>query len=171
MLNYVSQVQKKTKLNNQGTVDDVLRDQDLEQGKDVLEEADREADLLEQIPLPGHPTSEKERLDSWLRLLRRARVAISGGGKVVAERRPFFRGHKKKHQKERTIHLLLQIVAVRTFFRHIRNHCFPMSRNLMFGSKFLETSFLTTSQPHGETTFLPHDSTTCSQHLAPRAVA
>ena len=47
-----------------------------EQGRDVLEEADREADLLEQIPLPGHPESVRERLASWLRLPRRARVAI-----------------------------------------------------------------------------------------------
>ena len=61
---------------DQGTIDDILGDQDMKQGKDVLEEADREADLLEQIPLPGHPESEKERLASWLRLLRRARVAI-----------------------------------------------------------------------------------------------
>ena len=61
---------------DQGTIDEVLGDQDLEQGKDVLEEADREADLLEQISLPGHPESEKERLASWLRLLHRARVAI-----------------------------------------------------------------------------------------------
>ena len=48
----------------------------MKQGGDGLEEADREADLLEQIPLPGHPESEKERLASWLRLPRRARVAI-----------------------------------------------------------------------------------------------
>ena len=40
-----------------------------------MDEADREADLLEQIPLLGHPESEKERLASWLRLPRRARVA------------------------------------------------------------------------------------------------
>ena len=48
----------------------------MEEGGDVLDEADREADLLEQIPLPGHPESEKERLASWLRLPRRARLAI-----------------------------------------------------------------------------------------------
>ena len=35
---------------------------------DVLEEADREADLLEQIPRLGHPESDKERLASWLRV-------------------------------------------------------------------------------------------------------
>ena len=46
------------------------------EGGDVLEEADREAGLLEQMPPPSHPESEKERLASWLRLLRRARVAI-----------------------------------------------------------------------------------------------
>ena len=61
---------------DQGTIDKVLGDQDLEQGKDVLEEADREADLLEQRPLLGHPQSEKEPLASWLRLPRRARIAI-----------------------------------------------------------------------------------------------
>ena len=33
--------------------------QDMEEGGDVLEDADREADLLEQVPLPGHPESEK----------------------------------------------------------------------------------------------------------------
>ena len=59
-----------------GTIDEVLGDQDMEGGGDVLDEADREADLLEQIPLLGHPESEKERLASWLRLPRRARVAI-----------------------------------------------------------------------------------------------
>ena len=48
----------------------------MEEGEDVLDLADQEADPLEQIPLPGHPESEKERLASWLRLLRRARVAI-----------------------------------------------------------------------------------------------
>ena len=61
---------------DQGTIDEVLGDQDREEGGDALEEADREADLLEQMPLLDHPESEKERLVSWLRLLRRARVAI-----------------------------------------------------------------------------------------------
>ena len=57
-------------------IDEVLGDQDMEQGGDALEEADREADLLDQVPLLGHPKSEKERLASWLRLPRGARVAI-----------------------------------------------------------------------------------------------
>ena len=48
----------------------------MEEGGDAREEADREADFLEQMPLPGHPESEKERLASCLRLPRRARVAI-----------------------------------------------------------------------------------------------
>ena len=48
----------------------------MEEKRDVLDEADREADLLEQVPLPCHPESEKERPASWLRLPRRARVAI-----------------------------------------------------------------------------------------------
>ena len=61
---------------DQATTDEVLGDQDLEEGRDALEEADREADLLEQMPLLGHPESERERLASWLRLPRRARVAI-----------------------------------------------------------------------------------------------
>ena len=38
---------------DQGTIDEVLRNQDME-GGDALEEADREAELLEQMPLPGH---------------------------------------------------------------------------------------------------------------------
>ena len=59
-----------------GTIDEVLGDQDFERGGDALEEADREADLLEHMPLPRHPKSEKERLASWLRLPRRARIAI-----------------------------------------------------------------------------------------------
>ena len=57
---------------DQGTIAEVQEDQDMEEGGDALEEGD----LLEQIPLPGHPESEKERLTSWLRLPRRARVAI-----------------------------------------------------------------------------------------------
>ena len=61
---------------DQGTIDEVLEDQDMEEGGDAVEEADREADLREQMPLLGHPKSEKERLASWLRLPRRARVAI-----------------------------------------------------------------------------------------------
>ena len=36
-----------------GTIDEVLGDQDMQEGGDVLDEADREADLLEQIPLLG----------------------------------------------------------------------------------------------------------------------
>ena len=40
------------------------------------QEAGREADLLEQMPLLDHPESDKERLASWLRPPRRARVAI-----------------------------------------------------------------------------------------------
>ena len=63
---------------DQGTIDEVLEDQDVEEGGNVLEEADREADLLEQMILPGHQESQKERLASWLRLPRRARVAIRG---------------------------------------------------------------------------------------------
>ena len=39
--------------------DEVLGDQDMEERGDALEEADREADLLEQMPLVGHPESEK----------------------------------------------------------------------------------------------------------------
>ena len=45
-----------------GTIDEVLGDQDMEEGGDALEEADREADPLEQMA-------------SWLRLPRRARIA------------------------------------------------------------------------------------------------
>ena len=51
-----------TEQRGQGTIDEVLGDQDKREEGDTLEEADREADLLEQIPPPGHPESEKERL-------------------------------------------------------------------------------------------------------------
>ena len=50
----------------------------MEEGSDAVEEADGEADLLEPMPLPGHPESEKGRLAPWLRLPRRARVVIRG---------------------------------------------------------------------------------------------
>ena len=54
---------------DQGTIDEVRGDQDMEEVGDALEEADREADLLEQISLLGHPESEKRTcLASWLRL-------------------------------------------------------------------------------------------------------
>ena len=61
MLKYVfaSTEEDQVERYDRSTLDDVLGDRDLEQGKDVLEEADREADLLEQIPLLGHPKSEK----------------------------------------------------------------------------------------------------------------
>ena len=42
-----------------GTIDEFLGDQDKDEGGDALEEADREADLIEQMPLPGHPKSKK----------------------------------------------------------------------------------------------------------------
>ena len=61
------------------TIDDVLGEQDMEGGGgggDVLEEVNRDADLLEQMSLLGHPGSEKERLASLLRLPRLARVVI-----------------------------------------------------------------------------------------------
>ena len=61
---------------DRGTIDEVLEDRDKEEKGDVLDEVDREADLLEQIPLLGHPESHKERQASWLRLPRHARVAI-----------------------------------------------------------------------------------------------
>ena len=56
-----------TEQQDQGTIDEVLGGPDLKQEKDSLEEADREADLLEQKPLLGHPEPEKEHLASWLR--------------------------------------------------------------------------------------------------------
>ena len=79
VLKYVPQVQKKidqAERHDRRTIDQVLGDQDMDEGGDVFVEADRDVDLLEQILFLGHPESEKERLASWLRLPRRARVAI-----------------------------------------------------------------------------------------------
>ena len=47
---------------DQRTIDEVLEDRDMEEGGDALEEAGREADLREQMPLLGHPESEKEQI-------------------------------------------------------------------------------------------------------------
>ena len=44
---------------DQGTIDDVLGDQDLEQGEDVLEDAERAADLLEQMLSSWSPNVRK----------------------------------------------------------------------------------------------------------------
>ena len=64
---------------DQGAIDEVLGDQDMEGGGGALEEADREGDLLEQMSLPGHPESEKERLaylpkEALVQMLRAARA-------------------------------------------------------------------------------------------------
>ena len=61
MLKKISQVQKKIKAeqHDHGTIDEVLGDQDMQEEGDVLDEAVREADLLEQIPLPGHRIRER----------------------------------------------------------------------------------------------------------------
>ena len=43
--------EKQAEQRDQGTIDEVLGDQHMEEERDPVEEADREADLLEQIPL------------------------------------------------------------------------------------------------------------------------
>ena len=70
----------------------------MEGGEDALEEADREADLLERMPLPGHPQSEKERPASWLRLPRRARrnQTVTSKSATLTERST--RANKTKYQ-------------------------------------------------------------------------
>ena len=42
---------------DRGTIDEVLGDSDMERGGDDLEEADRELDLPERMPLPDHSES------------------------------------------------------------------------------------------------------------------
>ena len=72
-----SQVHKKIKLNGTIEVRSMMFSEIKTWNREKMSwKKQREADLLEQIPLLGHPKSEKERLASWLRLLRRARVAI-----------------------------------------------------------------------------------------------
>ena len=47
---------------DQETIDEVLEDQDKREEGDTLEEADQEADLLEQIPLPVAPSARPARV-------------------------------------------------------------------------------------------------------------
>ena len=54
-------------------VDDSL-DQALDM--DPVAQVDQEAELLEAIPLPGHPIKERERRRKWAQLPRRARITI-----------------------------------------------------------------------------------------------
>ena len=60
---------------DRGTIDGLLEDGDRANGFDAIAEADAENELLDSLPLPGHPKHEKERRELWLKLRRRARVA------------------------------------------------------------------------------------------------
>ena len=42
----------------------------------ALTDSEKEAELLEELPLPGNPVAERERKAKWLELPRRARIAI-----------------------------------------------------------------------------------------------
>ena len=62
---------------DQETIDDVLGEQDMEEGRNFLEEADREKLIyLNRRLFPVTQSQRKKRLASWLRLPRRVRVAI-----------------------------------------------------------------------------------------------
>ena len=43
---------------------------------DNADDRDLEADMLEQLPLPGYPQTEQERRKKWLEIPRRTRIAI-----------------------------------------------------------------------------------------------
>ena len=51
-----------------------ILDSNADQAED--QDIDADAELLEEIPLPGHPSEERKRREQWLKLPRRARVAI-----------------------------------------------------------------------------------------------
>ena len=58
-----------------GAIDDVFGDED--QGTpDAIRQAAEERSMLEEIPLPGTPVNEAERLRLWLQIPRAARAAI-----------------------------------------------------------------------------------------------
>ena len=57
-------------------IDDVADSGDATVDADPTKAADEEADLVDNMPLPGFPEKEKERRELWLDIPRRARVAI-----------------------------------------------------------------------------------------------
>jgi hypothetical protein len=57
-------------------MDGVFGPEDLPDASDVLDDFDKEQEMLEALPLPGNPQSEQERKAKWLALPRRARIAI-----------------------------------------------------------------------------------------------
>ena len=62
---------------DQETIDEVLGDQTWKKEETSWKKLIEKLIYLNRMPLPFHPESEKERLASWLRLPRRARVAIT----------------------------------------------------------------------------------------------
>ena len=58
------------------TLDAVDGTDDLTPDMDNADDVDLAKELLEEVPLPGHPKSELDRKRSWLQLPRRARIAI-----------------------------------------------------------------------------------------------
>jgi hypothetical protein len=58
-------------------IDGIQGDDDIGPGSmDNADERDLEADMLEQLPLPGYPQKEQERRKKWLEIPRRTRIAI-----------------------------------------------------------------------------------------------
>ena len=59
---FTSTEEDQAERHDQGTIDEVLGDEDMEEGGDALEEADREADLLEQML---YPVAQSQRKNVW----------------------------------------------------------------------------------------------------------
>ena len=57
-------------------LDGVFNEDDQKNDLDDSAKVDEEADLLEQVLLPGNPRKEAERRSKWLKIQRRARIAI-----------------------------------------------------------------------------------------------
>ena len=57
-------------------IDSATNEEDMMLELDPIEEYDNEQDMLEKIPLPGNPRNEAARKQAWLKLPRRARIAI-----------------------------------------------------------------------------------------------
>ena len=61
---------------NKTPIDGIEGDKDIGENMDNADDRDLEADMMEQLPLPGYPQKEQDRRKKWLEIPRRTRIAI-----------------------------------------------------------------------------------------------